>query len=62
MNTLQRRQIAKSQVIDLSIAKAAINKSRRQRAEAAKNLRKSMAAGHYARMMDTISYPSHFPE
>jgi len=57
MNTMQRRQIAKGQVIDISIAKAAINKSLRQRNEAAKSLRKAMAAGRFASNADTISYP-----
>jgi len=57
MNTIQRRQIAKGQVIDMSIAKAAIHKSQRQRSEAAKSLRKAMAAGRFASNADTIAYP-----
>jgi len=59
MNTLDRRQIVRSQVIDVSIAKAAINKSRRQRAEATRKLRKAMAASHFASTIkaETVSYP-----
>jgi len=62
MNTLQRRQIAKGQLIDASIAKAAIHKSHREQAEAVKNLRKAMAAGYFASNADTISYPKHSSE
>ncbi|HET9395249.1 MAG TPA: hypothetical protein VFO36_04270 [Nitrospiraceae bacterium] len=58
MNTLERRQIARGQVIDLVVAKTAINKSRREQAEAAKKLRKALAASRYAKLrVDTISYP-----
>jgi hypothetical protein len=58
MNTLERRQIARGQVIDLVVAKTAINKSRRERADAAKKLRKALAANRYAKVrVDTISYP-----
>lgn len=58
MNTLERRQIVKSHVIDASIAKTAINKSRRERAEAARKLRKAMAASRFeAVKSDTVSYP-----
>ena len=57
MNTIQRRQIAKGQVIDVSIAKAAVHKSQRQRSEAEKSLRKAMVAGRLASNADTISYP-----
>lgn len=35
MNALQRRQMAKSWMIDVEVAKAAINESRRQRSDAA---------------------------
>lgn len=57
MNTLERRQIVRSRVIDVSVAKAAVHESRRQRAEAAKKLRKSMAASRYDAMeRETISY------
>ena len=58
MNTLERRQIVRGQVIDLVVAKTAIHKSRRQRADAAKKLRKALAASRYAKLrVDTISYP-----
>jgi hypothetical protein len=58
MNTLERRQIVRSQVIDLMVAKTAINKSRRERTDAAKKLRKALAASRYAKLrVDTISYP-----
>jgi len=63
MNTVKRRQFAKGQVIDISIAKAAIHKSQLQQAEAAKALRKAMAAaGYRASNGDTISYPKHVSE
>jgi hypothetical protein len=58
MNTLERRQIVRGQVIDLVVAKTAINKSRRERADGAKKLRKALAASRYAKLrVDTISYP-----
>jgi hypothetical protein len=59
MNTLERRRIAKAQVIDASIAKAAINKSRRDRADAAAKLRKALASKQMAAALEseTISYP-----
>jgi hypothetical protein len=58
MNTLKRRQLVRGQVIDVAIAKAAINKSRRERAEAAKLLRKAMAKNQFStRRIDLISYP-----
>jgi hypothetical protein len=58
MNTLERRQIVRGQVIDLVVAKTAINKSRREQADAAKKLRKALAASRYAKLrVDTISYP-----
>lgn len=46
MNTLERRQIVKGQIIDIAIAKTPISKSRRQRAEAAKKLRKEIGRAH----------------
>ena len=56
MNTLERRQLVKSRVIDVQVAKAAVNESRRQRAEAAKALRKDLAAARYATAQrDTVS-------
>ena len=58
MNTLERRQIVRGQVVDLMVAKTAINKSRRERADAAKKLRKALAASRYAKLrVDTVSYP-----
>ena len=58
MNILERRQIVRGQVIDLAVAKTSINKSRRERADAAKKLRKALAASRYAKLrVDTISYP-----
>ncbi|HEY4369172.1 MAG TPA: hypothetical protein VGN07_18195 [Steroidobacteraceae bacterium] len=60
MNILERRRIVRGQIIDVSIAKAALNESRRQRRDAAKKLRKAMAASHFASMQaDTVSYPKH---
>jgi predicted DNA-binding protein (UPF0251 family) len=47
MNTLERRRLVKAHVIDVKVAKAAVNVSRRQRAEAVKVLRKKMAAEHF---------------
>jgi hypothetical protein len=58
MNTLERRQIVRGQIIDLAVAKTSINKSRRERADATKKLRKALAASRYAKLrVDTISYP-----
>lgn len=58
MNTLERRQMVRGQIIDLVVAKAAVNKSRRERADAAKKLRKALAASRYAKLrVETISYP-----
>jgi hypothetical protein len=58
MNTLDRRQLVRGHVIDASVAKAAVHASRRERAEAAKKLRKAMAAQRFdTRQTDTISYP-----
>ena len=58
MNTQERRQLVRGQVIDAAVAKAAINKSRRDRAKAAKDLRKALAQSQYAsRRTDSISYP-----
>ena len=57
MNTLERRRLVKSRIIDVKVAKAAVNESRRQRAEATKALRKDLAANHYATApRDTVSY------
>ena len=58
MNTLERRQIVRGQVIDLVVAKTAVNESRRERADAAKKLRKALVASRYVKLrVDTISYP-----
>jgi hypothetical protein len=58
MNTLERRQIARGQIIDLAVAKTSINKSRRESADAAKKLRKALAASRYAKLrVEMISYP-----
>ena len=47
MNTLERRRLVKAHVIDVKVAKTAVNASKRQRAEAVKVLRKDMAAQHF---------------
>lgn len=57
MNTLERRQLVKGQIIDIAIAKTPISKSRRQRAEAAKKLRKDLAASRFAALRGEIAYP-----
>ncbi|HYF48496.1 MAG TPA: hypothetical protein VEJ63_03780 [Planctomycetota bacterium] len=58
MNIIQRRQLIKGRVIDLSVAKAAITRSRRERAEAARLLRKALGAKRAASAApETISYP-----
>jgi|ADGO01.1.fsa_nt_gi hypothetical protein len=58
MNTFERRRLVRGRVIDVSIAKTAVHESRRQRAEAAKMLRKALAAKQAAsRHPETISYP-----
>jgi hypothetical protein len=58
MNIIQRRQLIKGRVIDLSVAKAAITRSRRERAEAARQLRKALIAKRGASVApETISYP-----
>jgi len=50
MNALERRRLVKARVIDVKVAKAAVNESRRQRVEAAKALRKDLAAHTYANL------------
>ena len=58
MNTLERRHIVRNQVIDVVVAKTGVNESRRERADAAKKLRKAMAANQFrAGKAETISYP-----
>ena len=44
MNTFERRRLIKGRVIDVTVAKAGVHESRRERAEAAKKLRKALAA------------------
>jgi hypothetical protein len=58
MNTFERRQLVRGRVIDVSVAKTAVHESRRERAEAAKKLRKALAAKQAASVQaETISYP-----
>lgn len=58
MNTQERRRFVRAQVIDVAIAKAAINKSRRERAAASKDLGKAMLKNQFARReLDSVSYP-----
>ena len=59
MNTLERRQLVKARVVDVKVAKAAVNESRRERVAAAKALRKALAATRFASAVqrDTVSYP-----
>jgi hypothetical protein len=57
MNTFERRRLVKGRVIDVTVAKAAVNDSRRQRDEAAKKLRKALAVQQAAVQAETISYP-----
>lgn len=57
MNTLERRRIIKGSVVDAAVAKTAVNKSRGERAEAARKLRKALAAQRYAAGRKTgVSY------
>jgi hypothetical protein len=57
MNNQERRQLVKANVIDASVARAAVNESRRQRVAATERLRKDMAAKNFAaRSIDTVSY------
>ena len=58
MNIIERRQLIRGRVIDLSVAKAEINRSRRERAEAARVLRKALVANRAASTApETVSYP-----
>ena len=57
MKTFERRQLVKANVVDASVARVAINASRRERAAAAERLRKDLAAKNFAgRSIETISY------
>lgn len=59
MNPLQRRKIARGNVVDL-IARAPVNESRRRQAKAAKQLRKALASSRSTfSERDTMSYPPH---
>lgn len=58
MNTQERRQFVRAEIVDVAVAKAVINKSRRERAAAARDLRKAMTKSQFAhRELDSISYP-----
>jgi hypothetical protein len=58
MNIIERRQLIRGRVIDLSVAKAEINRSKRERAEAARLLRKALVANRAASVPpETVSYP-----
>jgi hypothetical protein len=57
MNTFERRRLVKGRVIDVTVAKAAVHESRRQRADEAKKLRKALAAKQAAVHVETVSYP-----
>jgi len=58
MNIQERRRFVRGQVIDVAVAKAAVNKSRRQRATATQDLHKAMAKNQFAhRKLDSVSYP-----
>ena len=58
MNTFERRRLIKGRVIDVTVAKAGVHESRRERAEAAKKLRKALAAKQAASVQaETVSYP-----
>jgi hypothetical protein len=60
MNNIERRQLIKGRVIDVSVAKTAINESRRRRADAAKKLRKELAAAQSSKKpREVVSYPRH---
>jgi len=59
MNALERRRIIKGQVVDVAVAKVAINRSRRERADAVKKLRKEIAASRFisAVQSESMSLP-----
>ncbi len=58
MNTFERRRLIKGRVIDVTVAKAGVHESRRERAEAAKKLRKALAAKQSTSVQaETVSYP-----
>lgn len=58
MNTQERRKFVRAQIIDVNVAKAAINKSRRERAAAAQDLRKAMTSNQLVhRKLESVSHP-----
>jgi hypothetical protein len=60
MNNIERRHLAKARVVDVSVAKTAINESRRRRAEAAQKLRKELAAAQFScKSVEVVSQPRH---
>lgn len=59
MNTLDRRLLIKHRVIDAVVVKAAYNQSRRERMDAARKLRKALAAKRYAVKRDAATPYSH---
>jgi len=60
MNTQERRRLVLAHLVDTIIAKAAISKSRSERVEAAKDLRKEMTKNQFASLRsDSISHPRH---
>jgi hypothetical protein len=60
MNNVERRQLVKARVIDVFVAKTTINESRRRRDEAAKKLRKELAALQSSdKAADAVSRPRH---
>lgn len=59
MNTLERRRIAKAQLIDVSIVKADLSQARRQTADDTKKIRKDLAATRFAaRQRDSLATAS----
>ena len=60
MNNVERRQLVIARVIDVAVAKTAVNESRRRRSEAAKKLGKELAAAQSSRKpREVVSYPRH---
>ncbi|HLS80020.1 MAG TPA: hypothetical protein VK025_01280 [Steroidobacter sp.] len=58
MNTIQRRQLVKGRIVDAHVAKTQVSRSRRERADAGRALRKALAASRTElAARDTISYP-----
>jgi hypothetical protein len=60
MNTFERRQIIREQMIDAVIAKASVNKSKRDRKQETRKLEKSLAASRAAaRPKELVAYSTH---